>query len=228
MTASAPTAMHAFDDIAGTLKTGDLFVAHGDSAISKVIEAMFSSEWSHSGMVVLASDLGLDLPVNVLLWESTRSTELPDIVTGSYKKDDPKRPGGTFLVDLRKRLAYDMTIEEMPVAFRRMNVTLSPAMLDGLKATMNAVRGAHFPADEQFAHDFWEGRRHNRAPSGYDRFFCSELVAYTLMKMNLLATDKVPTWYEPKSYSTENAPGIELLQGATLGEQVWVDRVSAT
>ena len=227
MTASAPPTMHAFDDIAGSLKTGDLFVAHGDSAISKVIEAMFWSEWSHSGMVVLASDLGLSLPTNVLLWESTRSTTLPDVVTGSYKKD-PKYPGGTFLVDLRARLAYDMTIAEMPVAFRRLNVERSSAMLAGLKTTLADVRSATFPADEQFAHDFWEGRRHNKAPASYDHFFCSELVAYTLMQMNLLSSEKVPTWYEPKSYSTENTPGIPLLQGATLGEQVWVDRVSAT
>lgn len=226
MPASTPPVMHAFDDIAGTLKTGDLFVAHGESTISKVIEAMFWSEWSHSGMVVLASDIGLDLPVNVLLWESTRSAALPDIVTGNYKKD-AKKPGGTFLVDLRARLAYDMTIKELPVAFRRMNVERSAAIIDGLKKTMTDVRSACFPADEQFAHDFFEGRKHNKAPASYDHFFCSELVAYTLMNMNLLARDKVPTWYEPKSWSDENKTPLPLLQGASLGEQIWVDRVSA-
>ena len=111
---------HSFDEIAPTLKTGDIFLAHGDSPISHLIEDLTWSEWSHSGMVVLASDIGLtNLPTNILLWESTRSTELPDIVTGNYKNNQ-KYPGGTFLVNLRDRINLDVKSNEIPIAIRHL------------------------------------------------------------------------------------------------------------
>ncbi|MCZ6663352.1 MAG: hypothetical protein O6951_10595 [Actinobacteria bacterium] len=219
---------HAFDDISGSLKTGDVFLAHGDSLISEVIEVLLWSEWSHSGMVVLAEDIGLNhLSTNILLWESTRSTDLPDIVTGNYKKD-PKHPGGAFLVGLRERLVIDSEIGEMPVALRRLETVRTNSMLGALKNTMNDVRNAFFPGDIEFAEDFAKGRLENKAPSSYDHFFCSELVAYTMMKMDLLSDKKVPNYYEPKSYSLENTHGIPLIDGASLGEEIWVDRLSDT
>lgn len=223
-----PHVKHAFDDISGSLKTGDVFLAHGDSLISEVIEVLLWSEWSHSGMVVLAEDIGLNnLSTNILLWESTRSTDLPDIVTGNYKKD-PKHPGGAFLVDLRKRLASDIEIGEIPVAFRRLEAVRTSSMFDALKSTTNDVRDAFFPGNKEFAEDFAKGRFENKGPSSYDHFFCSELVAYTLMKMDLLSDKKVPNYYEPKSYSLKNTHGIPLIHGASLGEEIWVDRLSDT
>jgi hypothetical protein len=217
----------SFDEISADLKTGDLFLAHGDSLISHLIEDLTWSEWSHSGMVVLAEDIGLTgLPTNILLWESTHSTELPDIVTGQYKKDQ-KYVGGTFLVGLKDRIAADIKVKEIPLAIRHLQVERTPEMLAALKKTTEDVRKAYFPSDEQFVKDFLRGRLEKKAPESWDHFFCSELVAYTLMNMGLLSRDAhVPNYYEPKSYSTENKEGVPLLKGAALGPEICINRLS--
>ena len=49
---------YTIDDIKDELKTGDVFLAHGDSNISEFIEFITWSEWSHSGMVIRAEDIG--------------------------------------------------------------------------------------------------------------------------------------------------------------------------
>ncbi len=217
----------SFDTISASLKTGDIFLAHGDSTISHLIEDLTWSEWSHCGMVVMAEDIGLTgLPTNILLWESTASTELPDIVTGNNKKDQ-KHPGGTFLVGLRDRIKDDIKINEIPLAIRHLKIDRTPEMLQALKETTEKVRDAYFPGGEQFVHDFWNGRKKNKKPDSYKHFFCSELVAYTLMQMGLLSKKAhVPTYYEPKSYSTENKKGIPLLQKAWLEPEICIDRLS--
>jgi len=216
---------HSFDEIAPTLKTGDIFLAHGDSPISHLIEDLTWSEWSHSGMVVLASDIGLtNLPTNILLWESTRSTELPDIVTGNYKNNQ-KYPGGTFLVNLRDRINLDVKSNEIPIAIRHLNVNRTQGILSALKKVTDDIRNAYFPGDVEFIEDFWNGRKHNKPPKSYDHLFCSECVAYTYMKMGILSTEKVPTYYEPKSFSTENKDGLPLLQGSTLEPEICINRL---
>ena len=123
---------------------------------------------------------------------------------------------------------YPRKIGEMPVAFRRLEAVRTSSMLDALKSTTNEVRDAFFPGNIEFAEDFAKGRFENKGPSSYDHFFCSELVAYTLMKMDLLSDKKVPNYYEPKSYSLKNTHGIPLIHGASLGEEIWVDRLSDT
>jgi hypothetical protein len=221
---------HSFDEISASLKTGDIFLAHGDSLISHLIEDLTWSEWSHSGMVVLADDIGLTgLPTNILLWESTHSTDLPDIVTGCYKKNHQYKdhPGGTFLVSLSERIRNDIKIKETPVAIRHLKVERTPEMFSALKKTTDEVRAAYFPNDRQFVEDFFRGRVEKKEPSSWDHIFCSELVAYTLMNMGILSREAhVPNYYEPKSYSTENKNGLLLLKGATLEPEICIDRIS--
>lgn len=219
--------LHSFEEISADLKTGDVFLAHGDSTISHLIEDLTWSEWSHSGMVILAEDIGLtDLSTNILLWESTASTALPDIVTGNTKNDQ-KHPGGVFLVSLEDRIKIDIQIKEIPLAIRHLQADRTPEMNAALKKTTDEVRNAYFPGDKAFIEDFWRGRHENKAPSSYDHFFCSELLSYSLMSMGVLDRDAhVPNYYNPKSYSTENRHGVPLLDGATLGSEICINRIS--
>lgn len=211
-----------YAEIVGSLQTGDVFLAHGDSAISRVVELIEWGEWSHSGMVILASDIGLSLPNNVLLWESTRSTNLPDVVTGSHK-DDPHHPGGVLLVDLEARLRYDISIGEIPVCFRGLDVSRTPELIERLKAVLgSSVRDAYFPTDETFADHWASGHLLNEAPADYDSFFCSELLSYTMQHTGILDTSKVPTWYEPTTFSLEHTEPLPFLDGIRLGPEVWV------
>ena len=215
-----------YAEIVDTLQTGDVFLAHGDSTISEFVEFVEWGEWSHSGMVILASDIGLSLPNDVLLWESTRSTNLPDVVTGSHK-DDPAHPGGVLLVDMEARLEYDISIGEIPVCYRSLSIDRTPAYFDELKAVLqSSVRDAYFPGDVMFGVNWFKGHELNDAPSSYDSFFCSELLAYTMQHTGVLDDSKVPNWYEPKTFSLEHTAPLPFLGGAKLGPEVWVTAMS--
>lgn len=222
-----PHTTRTYDEVVGSLQTGDVFLAHGDSLISRAVERLSWSEWSHSAMVVLAKDVGLGGQVPpVLLWESTRSTNLPDVVTGNTKKD-AKCPGGTLLVDLEKRIESDIQIGETPVCFRHLTVERTPAMLAALVKVLDGkVRQAYFPDDVDFVADVLEGRLLNRGVHDHDaHFFCSQLLSYTLQHMGVLSKENVPNSYEPRSYS-EEVPGLPLVGGATLGPEIWVEQIS--
>ncbi|GIX42699.1 MAG: hypothetical protein KatS3mg129_2432 [Leptospiraceae bacterium] len=196
-----------FHKIKSVLKTGDIFLAHGDSLISHLIEKLTWSEWSHSGMIIRAEDLGLEnlkgenLKGELLLWESTRSTDLPDILTGNYKKH-PKHPGGTFLVRLEDRIFSDLIHkEDYPFAFRILETERTTKMYNIIKEVIFQHQNAYFPDDIKFVETFLKGKLKNQPPDNYDFFFCSELIAFTFQKIGLMPTNRVPNSYEPKDYS---------------------------
>lgn len=221
-----PHTTSTYSSVRDALRTGDVFLAHGDSAISEVVELIEWGMWSHSGMVIRASDIGLHgLPRDVLLWESTRSTNLPDVVTGSHK-NDPAHPGGTLLVDLESRLEYDISIGETPVCFRSLQAERTPEMLASLADVLDSeIRSAYFPTDLVFGINWFKGHELNRPPHDFSSFFCSELLAYTLQHIGILGTDYVPNWYEPTTFSVEHTGPLPFLAGASLGPEVWVTSI---
>ena len=74
-----------YSDIEDDLRTGDIFLARGLRFVSRFIETMTGSNWSHSGMIIRPSDVGIDYPDDApLLWESTDDMSVPDILTGQY------------------------------------------------------------------------------------------------------------------------------------------------
>ena len=147
-------------------------------------------------------------------------------MTGNTKKDQ-KHPGGVFLVSLADRIKSDIQIKEIPLAIRHLQANRTPEMNAALKKTTDEVRNAYFPGDKEFVEDFAKGRFENKAPSSYDHFFCSELLSYSLMSMGVLDRNAhIPIHYNPKSYLTENKKGVPLLDGATLGPEICIDRIS--
>ncbi len=222
---SEPHTTSTYAEVVDSLQTGDVFLAHGDSTISRVVEFIEWGEWSHSGMVIRASDVGVSWPNDVLLWESTRSTNLPDVVTGSHK-DDPQHPGGVLLVDLKARLADDITIGEIPVCFRHLEMPRTPEFFTRLRNVLQSpVRDAYFPTDTTFAENWGKGHLLNEAPADYDSSFCSELLAYTMQHTGILDTTKVPNWYEPTTFSLEHTAPLPFVDGIRLGPEVWVTQL---
>lgn len=213
--ADTPTPI-TYDSIESSLRTGDVFVARGLFDISKLIESITGSTWSHSAIVVRAEDLGIENTGPVLVWESTLETNLPDVI-------EHKSKIGPMLVDLRERIATDIDQNFYKLfAIRHLNVERTPDMIAGLKNAIREVHTAIFPSYLKMVAETLEGMLLDRqAPDS--NFFCSELVAYTFMQMGLLSTDPVANSYEPKSFSSKGH--VKFLQGATLGPEIWINAV---
>ncbi len=210
-----------YDELAPSLRTGDLYLARGTVAISRAIETLTLSEWSHSGMVIRTRDLtGEDDPAHpILLWESTRDTSEPDYLDHHGKI-------GPMLVDLRARIEGDLAGDDYHhFAFRHLHVDEAARgrMIEGLLEVIHRVHSGVFPKNLQFVREFFEGRFEGReAPD--DNFFCSELVAETWMGMGVLTRAYPRNAYTPKAFSEQGR--LSLLQRAFLGPEVYIGAVS--
>lgn len=211
-----------FDQIKNDLKTGDIFLAHGDTTIAEFIEIFTDSEYSHSGMVVLAKDIGLeDCGADVLLWESTRDTHLKDIITKKNKADQ-KYVGGTFLVSLRERMEMDLEKKtDAPFFIRKLNYDRPPEMYSTLKSIIHDKCNAFFPGDILFAKEYIEGKDLNILANTDKDFFCSKLLAFNYQNFGLLDMKKVCNGYSPESFGSKHMN--KLLKGAFLDSEIEVE-----
>jgi hypothetical protein len=203
----------AWDEVKPSLQTGDVILQHGVYPSSLMIEGLEQSEWSHIGMVVLATDIGLD-PKKVpalLYWESNDLTNLPDVVTGKIKP-----AGGPMLVDLELRLSTNaaQTID-MAFNLRQLNTVRTPAMLKALAAFIAKMQpNVGFPTSEQAILEFIMGRYENVVPDIMNHCFCSQLVAASYQEMGLLTKQQDAVGYSPRDFS--EAGSISLLNRAFL------------
>lgn len=133
----------AYDEVKKSLKTGDLVLFHGVETVSKLIELIEWSFWSHVGMVVLPKDIGLtgEYP---LFWESTASGDgITDHITGKPKNDGP------MLVSLRERIQVDLkTPFDTHFLVKYLNRPLTTEELRQLKDYIYAAHDRGFPSAE--------------------------------------------------------------------------------
>jgi len=200
----------SYKDLMPTLKTGDIMLAHGTEATSKVIEAVELSEWSHVCMIVQGKDIGLN--DEVLIWESSDSEDLVNVLIEKQSKPGP------MLVRFEDRIESDHSEKtDSKFALRRLiSPCLDSAHFTVLKRFMVTLtnKGAGFPSLKDLAEELFEGRFKNKVSSS-DSYFCSELVAHTLIKIGLLSTEYVVNGYTPADFDENNK-----------GKCPWIDRVS--
>ena len=175
-------------------------------------------------MVILADDLGYqNLSTNVLLWESCSDTSQADIITGDFKKT-PKQPGGPFLRSLYDRVKTHIENGETPHLIRRFSIPRVKETFSLIREVIEEVYDAGFPKAEIFVENF-EGRYLNKL-ADKSNFFCSELLAYTLMKSNILSTSPhVMNYYIPKDFSPAYSDKLPLLGEAKFLEDFYIDRL---
>jgi Permuted papain-like amidase enzyme, YaeF/YiiX, C92 family len=166
--ASMPT----YNDIRSQLKTGDIILFSGKSAVSNIIKLFSGGKWSHVGMVVVMEEFeGM-----VLLWESTTLSNIPDIETQAPTK-------GVQLVPLSQRVAT----YEGEVTLRQLNKVISDAMYKKLAEVRKDLSRKPYERSQlellKAAYDGIGG-----AGSGEDlsSLFCSELVAEAYQAMGIL------------------------------------------
>lgn len=204
-----------YSQFAEDLQTGDILLVHGRYPESIIIEAIQWSPFSHVGMVVRASDIGLsDNAPELLLWEANSLINLPNVINQQTKE-------GPMLVDLTERLRTTAgEFEDVKYAFRHLHVEDRASQYKALEAFIPSVLGAGFPPDLKMLEMFLAGRYQNKAIAP-DVFFCSELIAFTYMTMGLLNTKYVMNAYAPKDFSAQGT--TRLSKRAFWGDEIFVD-----
>ncbi len=198
----------SFSNLAPNMKTGDIILFDGPYGFSKVIEKLEDCDYSHVGMVVRLPEY--DSP---LLWEATSLTNLEDVEYHDHV-------AGPKLVVLEERLkTYAKELPEPhdppKFAYRKLEVSRTPEMIDALHTLFKKEHGIPDPGEWKMIFEVIEGRYFN-IPSKLDNFFCSELVAETYIKMNLLPSHIVPNAYMPKDFSDKGT--LDLRSGALKQE----------
>ena len=164
--------MASYDSIRNTLKTGDVVIFSGKSAVSNFIKLFSGGKWSHVGMVLRLKELD----DAVLLWESTTLSNIPDIETQAAAK-------GVQLVPMSQRVAsYDGEI-----AVRQLNKAVSAKMQRALAECRKALSRKPYEAGEmELLKPAYDGIGGKSSGEDLSSLFCSELVAEAYQSMGLL------------------------------------------
>ncbi len=141
-----------FKEISGSLQTGDIILFHGDEEVSKIIEFIENCQWSHVGMAVRPSDIGLeaDCGSRPLLWHSTPS--LKGIIDVGTKAEREAGPEIVYLEDVL-RLLKDYGYL---VAFRRLDSNTTQDMMKALRQYIETVHADGFPTIAQMVVEYLE------------------------------------------------------------------------
>ncbi len=187
-----------YNEIAPKLQSGDVFLFRGKTLVSRIIDFMTDSIYSHAGMVVRMPDAhGKD---TLYLWQSF----------------EPE--GGVVLDHLEDFLSKYKTSEHgSSFVVRQLAVNRSPEMVQALSKFIAEVKGRPFPSVlTWFIH--WVGGNMG-IPSGLKNFFCSQLIAQTYIRMGVFSKRPPATAYTPGRFA-EKYRGLRFLLGASLGPEI--------
>ncbi|MBY9080159.1 hypothetical protein KIH86_26625 [Paenibacillus sp. HN-1] len=200
-----------YSEIEPQLRTGDLILFSGQYEISKLVEKLEGSLWSHVAMVVRIPEI--ETP---LLWESTALTNLPDALMHDHLT-------GPKLVDLRQRLetyGSDVVPYVPPrYAVRPLEVERTEEMISSLHELFTKLHGIPNPGQWKMILEVIEGRFfHIR--SKLDNYTCSELIAESFIEMGLLDPKAVINGFMPSDFSSDGH--LKLIKGQ-FGDEIEID-----
>ena len=171
-----PRTLDKYNAIRSELDTGDIVLFSGTGFISRMIQIVTRSEFSHVGMVVRVEEWDM-----LLLFESTTLSKIKHVETG-------KRTQGVQLVSLSERIK---SYKADKVMFRQLKgVVRSQEMRDTFRKFRQEVKGRPYEKSkwELFcsAYDWIGGKNKKNLLS----LFCSELVAEMFQRWGLLISDE--------------------------------------
>lgn len=200
-----------YSKIKNSLKTGDLILFSGQYRMSKFVEWLEGSKWSHVTMVVRLP--GFDEP---LLYEATDLINLPDLLENDYIT-------GPKVVDLKKRLETygdDVVPYSPPLyAVRRL---IGPEISSETEIVLSILKNLHGlpnPSSKEMFFEVLVGR-YLHIKTKMDNITCSGFIAYTYEKLGLLKGTMPINGYVPKDFSTD---GKLKLINHTLSDEIVID-----
>jgi hypothetical protein len=198
----------SFNDVLRRIRTGDVFVFHGTSRLSRRVERATLSHYSHAAMVIRP-----DLDGPPLLWHTGPRPVNEDVSTHS-------RHGGAQLNDLRDTLALMATPRFGDTPFwRALEVERTPEFESAALQLVADLDGTPFGTMAKMAENWAIGQIH--IPASDRTFFCAELVAHSYMKLGLLPAHPPQNAYSPHSFSDEHGT-LPLRFGASLASGVQI------
>lgn len=188
----------SYYEVKDSLKTGDLVMFHGIQPVSKLIELLEWSYWSHVGIVVLPKDIGLE-GEEPLFWESTSSSDgISDVILNKPKDN------GAMLVPLSERIKVDLEKQyDTHFKIKYLNRILDENELLELKNFIELAHKKAFPSTSELLVYYIEGR-HSNVKSPDNVCFCSQLTAETFMHLGFLSTTYASNGYCPNDFNEDD------------------------
>ena len=174
---------------------------------SHVIEDLTGSAFSHVGMVVRADDGEL------YFWEAIPEAVLTCLLDGTTH-------AGCHLIPLEPLMGLYVKHTGGKFVFRHLEVDRDPVRMESFWTFAREVNKFPFSGEWDMALEWAEGHI-SPVAANENKFFCSELVAATYQRMNLLPSTPPANEYAPASFSMRNK-SLELLEGAKLSEEILV------
>jgi hypothetical protein len=198
------------DEAVKMTRTGDLWVFRGRTTADRAIQTLTNSPVNHVGMAVVLDDLP------PLMWHAELGRSLRDMWTGSHQR-------GVQLHDLRDAVLVWGRRYGQRAWLRQLFPEAGPAMEDAVLRTVARLDGTPFPSTARLAGRWFKGRLphlREQTSGSLETAYCAEVVAVTYEDMGLLARGKRANWYDPGKFWSGD--GLELRDGATLGEEIAV------
>ncbi len=191
--------MSAYAEHRSEMRTGDILLFSGNGLISRGIQAITGSPWSHVALV-------LEVPLYdfVCCFESTTLSDIPDLTTGAPVK-------GVQLVPLSQRLD---TYDGDKIAWRRVEARRTPAMIAAALAVRQEFAGRPYEENQleliRSALDTFTLKQNQPDASSV---FCSELAAILWQRMGWMKPLS-PNEFTPADFAGD---GLPVAAGVSLG-----------
>lgn len=175
-------------------QTGDIILFNGKYPISKLVEELEHSKWSHVGMVVRPDPEG-----EVYFFESTALTNLEDVLEHDHKTG----PKLVKLIDRLKTYGADLVPYVPPVYAVRSLKKHSAVNMDKLYTYIKEVHGIPNPSEWKMIEEVIEGRIFSIHSRSKD-YTCSKLIGETLEVLGLSKPKMPLNGLMPMDFSTDS------------------------
>lgn len=197
--------MDYYGNIREELNTGDVVLFAGKGFVSGIVKFFSRSKWSHVGIIVKSNDLNM-----VLIWESTGLSKVKDMDTG-------KLVLGVQTVTLSDRL--DEYKGEAWV--RQYDGRVTKKMIAALAEFRRESKGKPYEKNYwQLAKSLLDFSWLRPNKKDVSSLFCSELVAESLQRMGLVATDLPSNEFTPRDFADGGDFEKHLVKGAKFKKAI--------
>lgn len=195
----------SYEDIRSKLKTGDLILFSGKSAIGRFIRLYSNSKWSHLGMVVKVDDIDM-----VLLWESTSINNVPDAIDRKIKR-------GVQTTSLSERLENF----EGEVAVRFLQGDLAPEAKKALKDLRDLWKDRPYEQSKlQLVNSLMDMIGTDANVEDFSSIFCSELVAEGLQVLGVMDGEHPANEFAPSDFGDDGKFEKHINSGYTYTPEI--------
>jgi hypothetical protein len=194
------------------LKTGDVLLFKGTATESIFIELVTEFPYSHSGLVV-------EFNGQLCIWDATSTPS-----QAFQCQICQKTHYGARLALLDPVIEYYTSYCSYIFSLRQIQPALGADALSAINVFLSQADSLPFPSTEMMTANYASGQ--GGASLYLGKFFCSELVATTLMRAGALDLAYPPNSYAPGHFS-EQYDLEELRDGFSLAPQYTVEVAAA-